>query len=334
MCSTFIKQFTWLSFISFLILESLAEKREKVVGEFIAETGFYQSIALTDSSPILKKKSKFQDISIETSDYYGKILVLDGVVQLTERDADSYNEMMAHIPLFAHPSPKRVLVIGGGDGYVVHEVLKHPSVVQVDHVDLDKEVIDVCREYFSWGSAWDDSRVNLHIADGSEFVRNSEDGFYDVVIQDSSDPFTWADDGSKIELPSNVLYDEGHFKEIHRILSPDGVFNFQAETFNIPDDLEGIHRWREQALRVGFKNARYGSLTISSYPTGQIGFILCEKEKGIQSISQTRNRFSTIEKKGDGTSYYQPKLQQSSFDLPLWVERAIYLDSTSDNSEL
>lgn len=71
--------------------------------------------------------------------------------------------------------------------------------------------------------------MNLHIADGSEFVRNSEDGFYDVVIQDSSDPFTWADDGSKIELPSNVLYDEGHFKEIHRILSPDGVFNFQAE---------------------------------------------------------------------------------------------------------
>ena len=95
---------------------------ENSTGEYISETGFYQSITLNNQEPIIETRSKYQDISVVESDYYGKILVLDGVVQLTERDANSYNEMMAHPAMFSHPSPKRVLVIGGGDGYVLSEV--------------------------------------------------------------------------------------------------------------------------------------------------------------------------------------------------------------------
>jgi spermidine synthase len=86
------------------------------LGEYDEESGFFQSIATTADSPIYKSKSKYQDIEIHESKFYGKILVLDGVLQLTERDADAYNEMMAHVPMFAHSNPKRVLVIGGGDG--------------------------------------------------------------------------------------------------------------------------------------------------------------------------------------------------------------------------
>ena len=111
--------------LAFLVQKSLANVpagSKNVIGEYIADIGFYQSIDLTDASPIFKKSSKFQEISVEKSKHYGKILVLDGVVQLTERDADAYNEMMAHMAMFAHASPKRVLVIGGGDGYVLHEV--------------------------------------------------------------------------------------------------------------------------------------------------------------------------------------------------------------------
>ncbi len=93
-----------------------------VVGEYISESGFYQSITLMDEKPVYKKKSKFQDISVLKSKHYGKILMLDGVIQLTEKDADSYNEMMTHPAMFTHPNPRRVLVIGGGDGYVVSEV--------------------------------------------------------------------------------------------------------------------------------------------------------------------------------------------------------------------
>ena len=89
---------------------------KKHVGEYIAETGFYQSLTLTDEEPILEKRSEFQDIQVMNSVYYGKVLILDGVIQLTEKDADSYNEMMVHPAMMAHPKPKRVLVIGGGDG--------------------------------------------------------------------------------------------------------------------------------------------------------------------------------------------------------------------------
>ena len=90
--------------------------------EYIAESGFFQSITLADEKPIAISRSKFQEIAIYRSEHYGKVLMLDGVIQLTERDANAYNEMMAHPAMFSHPNPKRVLVIGGGDGYVVSEV--------------------------------------------------------------------------------------------------------------------------------------------------------------------------------------------------------------------
>jgi len=301
---------------------ALSGRPANSVGEYISQTGFYQSISLTDDKPILEMQSEFQDISVVRSKYYGKILVLDGVVQLTERDANSYNEMMTHPAMFSHPNPKRVLVIGGGDGYVLSEVLKHPEVEHVDHVDLDGDVIQVCKDHFAWGNAWDDPRVSLHIADGAAFIKNATAGSYDVIIQDSSDPFTWDEEsGEKVELPSNTLYSEEHFQNISRALGDKGVFSFQAETFNVEADLEGIVEWRQSALDSGFSDSRYGSIAISSYPTGQIGFLLCRKSPSSSpSMENVFKRFQRIKE----TSYYQPKLQESAFSLPLWVERRIY----------
>jgi len=208
------------------------------------------------------------------------------------------------------------------------QVLKHPSVERVDHVDLDEFVIEVCREHFPWGSAWEDPRVTLHVADGAEFVRGAAGGSYDVVVQDSSDPFTWDSDGNRVDLPSNVLYSRPHMEEILRVLSPGGALNLQAETFQIPSDLEGIVEWRAQAMDLGYADARYGSLIISSYPTGQIGFLLCTKSLGggesPPSLSDIEERYTGMVRRGQRTAYYQPKLQFSSFDLPLWVEEAMY----------
>mmetsp|Transcript_7612 Transcript_7612/g.10904 ORF Transcript_7612/g.10904 Transcript_7612/m.10904 type:complete len:352 (+) Transcript_7612:37-1092(+) len=320
-------------FVLFLlksILNSTSVEHPSVSGEYIAETGFYQSIDVKNGLPIFKKRSEYQDIIIYNSEHYGKILVLDGVVQLTEKDSNAYNEMIAHAAMFSHPKPKRVLVIGGGDGYVLHEVLKHPTVVQVDHVDLDEDVINACSENFAWGKAWEDSRVNLNIADGAAFVRDAPSNYYDVIIQDSSDPFAPGENGILINLPSEVLYKKQHFENIHRILSKDGVFNFQAETFNIPSDLKGIRQWRKQAIDVGFADSKYGSLYISSYPTGQIGFLLCRKMPlSSPSLDETKSLYARMTKNGGKTSYYQPKLQISSFDLPLWVEESIYSQDQS-----
>lgn len=300
------------------------------IGELIEETGFYQSIRLSSDAPIYQKQSAYQFIEVRHSPYYGKILVLDGVVQLTERDADSYNEMLAHIPLFQHPRPVRVLLIGGGDGYVLSEILKHPSVEHVDHVDLDGEVVETCREHFSWNQAWNDKRVSLHIADGAAFVKNAAAGAYDVIVQDSSDPWTWSESGEKIVLPSSVLYSAEHFSNIYRALSPGGILNIQAETLQIPSDVNGVRDWRNLALSVGFESSRYGSIMISSYPTGQIGFLLCEKDAGASSSAQQiQTRFDEIVANGKATSYYHPPLQTASFVLPLWAEQHIYATETS-----
>eukprot|EP00586_Coscinodiscus_wailesii_P022308 CAMPEP_0172509634 /NCGR_PEP_ID=MMETSP1066-20121228/221807_1 /TAXON_ID=671091 /ORGANISM="Coscinodiscus wailesii, Strain CCMP2513" /LENGTH=320 /DNA_ID=CAMNT_0013288219 /DNA_START=148 /DNA_END=1110 /DNA_ORIENTATION=- len=304
---------------------------KQVISERNPEIGFSQSITC---EPILVKQSKFQKIEIHRSQHYGKILVLDGVVQLTEKDACSYNEMLTHVPLMQHKNPKRVLIIGGGDGYVLKEVLKHASVEHVDHVELDGEVVEVCKEHFSCGEAFDDSRVKLHIQDGKDFVEDAPDNFYDVIIQDSSDPFAYDDEtGGKFSLPSDVLYSRRHFAEMNRILSDGGIFNFQGETFNIPSDLEGIQTWRKQALDVGFSTVRYGSIYITSYIGGQIGFLMCEKEKNDDtqtSIESVQSRFEQIEKTTGGTLYYQPLLQSSCFALPLWVHKSIYCDGEKD----
>ena len=302
----------------------------KKLSERIAEIGFTQTIDVTTLRPLFSTRSKYQDIEVYESKFYGKILVLDGVLQITERDGNSYNEMMSHIPLMAHKNPKRVLVIGGGDGYVVSEVLKHNSVEVVDHVDLDEEVIRTCEKYFKWGkSAWSDSRVNLRVGDGAAWVRNAPSDYYDVIIQDSSDPFSVDDNGSKTLLPSSVLYTDNHFRNIRRILRDGGKFMFQAETFIIPSDLSGIHTWRLQAMDIGFSSVRYGTVFISTYPTGQIGFLLCEIGKNhfnddSELLSETQIRHRLIEEAGMETTYYHPKLQISSFDLPYWVHKSIY----------
>lgn len=190
-------------------------------------------------------------------------------------------------------------------------MLKHDSIEQVDHVDLDVGVIEACKEHFSWGKAWDDPRVKLHIADGAAFVKQAAASSYDVIIQDSSDPWTTDDNENIVLLPSSILYTKQHFVDIHRILTDAGVFNFQAETFNIPSDLEGIREWWQQAQDVGFKLARYGSLYISSYPTGQIGFLLCEKNPSeAATMEEVNARFEKMQSKGLGTTYYQPNLQE------------------------
>lgn len=203
------------------------------------------------------------------------------------------------------------------------EILKHPTVEWIDHVDLDMEVIETCKKFFSWGHAWDDPRVHLHIEDGAEFVKTAAAGTYDVIIQDSSDPWTWDDKtGKMVSLPSNTLYAPGHFANIFRALTDNGILNFQAETMQIPSDFEGAVEWRKSALAIGFKRARYGTITIATYPTGQIGLLLCEKIA--REPSGVDKRFRIMAASGKKTTYYHPRLQQSAFDLPLWAEEKMY----------
>lgn len=216
-----------------------------------------------------------------------------------------------------------IISLGGGDGYIVSEILKHASVEWIDHVDLDVEVINTCKKFFKWGQAWDDPRVHLHIEDGAKFVKSASPGAYDVIIQDSSDPWTWdSKTGELVSLPSSTLYAPDHFVNMYNALSNDGILNIQAETMQIPTDFAGAVEWRKNALKTGFNRARYGTITTATYPTGQLGFLLCEKT-GKDPLN-TEQRFRIMAASGLKTTYYHPRLQKSAFDLPLWAEERMY----------
>ncbi|KAL7575204.1 hypothetical protein ACA910_018691 [Epithemia clementina (nom. ined.)] len=336
-----------ISLTQYYSAKASGDVKPQAVGEAVEETGFSQSIDV--SRLLLDTFSEYQRIQVYESakPYFGRILVLDGVLQLAEGDAAAYNEMMAHVALFQHPHPRRILIIGGGDGHVLAEVLKHKSVEHVDHVDLDGHVIQVCQEFFPQWDKWDDPRVHLHITDGAAYCRDkvisNNNVTYDVIIQDSSDPWTTKmtaggdSDGhyEKQVLPSSVLYTEEHLRNVHRMLEPNhGIFVFQAEMLQIPSDLEGVAAWRRSALEAGFSECRYGSISIASYPTGQIGFMLCDKATTPTSLrhSSTKNiqtRFKSMQ-----TKYYHPGLQTASFVLPLWADETIYgtsVDSTTSS---
>jgi spermidine synthase len=192
------------------------------------------------------------------------------------------------------------------------QVLKHQSVEHVDHVDLDEGVIRTCEKYFpQWGDAWRDPRAKLHIRDGAQFVRECPDENYDVIIQDSSDPFTVGDDGVTRPLPSGVLYEEDHICQLYRILKPNGILNIQGESFAVPSSLEGIVSWRRNMDACGFKRSRYGSIFTTSYPTGQIGLLLGEKDPASASkYPLILSRYRQMVEAGKKTTYYHPPLQK------------------------
>jgi spermidine synthase len=290
--------------------------------------------------------------------------------------------MMAHIPIMEYLSncgddtiPLKVLVIGGGDGYIVSELLRYPQIQHIDHVELDVHVVNVSKEHLHWGSyTWHDKRVNLVIEDGATFVQQqvyNKHQYYHVIIQDAGDPFWYNTHGDITTLPSSVLYTSLHFINLYKLLQPKGgVLMFQAETYNIPSNLHAIRNWRVQLQDIGFGNVRYGTVSIGTYSTGQLGFLTAHVGDGNEqqevcgsndddsippcdtattdSTMQTTQqkqayrmdiwpeiKWRTIQsryKQMTGkTRYYHPRIHRSSFDLPLWVEEYIYGDDDNDD---
>lgn len=166
------------------------------------------------------ERTEFQHLAVVETYELGKALVLDGIVQTTELDEYIYHEMIVHPALLTHPKPERILVIGGGDGGTVRETVKHPSVRQVDLVEIDEKVILASRKYLPTIScALNDARVRILIEDGTEFIKTKKN-FYDVVIIDSSDPV-----GPGIELFGQEFY-----RNVHKALKDDGLMTAQSES--------------------------------------------------------------------------------------------------------
>ena len=165
-------------------------------------------------------KSEFQRIDVFESPEFGRMLVLDGYIMLTEKDEFIYHEMMTHIPMAVHPSVKNVLVIGAGDGGIIRELTKSPEIEHIDMVEIDEQVVEVCRKYLPQTACrLDDPRVEIHYEDGLRFVRSREDQ-YDLIIVDSTDPFG----------PGEGLFTREFYGNCSKALKEDGIMINQHES--------------------------------------------------------------------------------------------------------
>lgn len=176
---------------------------------------------------LYKGRSNFQDIMVIENPFFGKMLILDGVVQITEKDEFFYHEMLVHIIMHSHPNPQNVIIIGGGDGGAVREVLKHDCVKKVYFVEIDEEVIKVSKRFFPKVSCGvDDKRVEIQCMDGAEFVRN-KDGDIDIIIVDSTDIIGFA----------KSLFTVEFFKSVKNALNKDGMFVTLSESLHFHKDM-------------------------------------------------------------------------------------------------
>jgi spermidine synthase len=236
-------------------------------------------------------------------------LVLDGVIQLTERDEFAYHEMLVHVPMCAHSCPRKVLVVGGGDGGVVREVCSHDTVEEIVVVEIDPAVIDVSRQYFATTIAthFHDPRVTIIHADAATYMENPQyTNYWDVIIGDTSDPVG----------PAESLFQPKFYESMYRALSSDGgIICMQGECFwtqlGLVSDIMS-------ACADIFDCAEYCSTMVPTYPCGQIGFILATKGRG-----SCRKPMRTPSFTLDKLRWYSPDIHQAAFCLPPFVAKEL-----------
>lgn len=250
------------------------------------------------------EKTPYQELAVVETEELGRALVLDGNVQITRADEFIYHEMIAHVPLFTHPNPRRVLVIGGGDGATVREVIKHPQ-TQVDLVEIDERVIENSRQYFpELGEAFKDPRVQVIIDDGIEYVKRT-DKQYDVVLIDSSDPIG----------PAVGLFSEDFYQNVYQILNSDGIMVSQTES---PLFYKKFFSEVYNTLSRVFPITQVYLTCVPSYIAGFWTFSMGSKKyRPLQPA-----RVPETEKKWN-FRYYTPEVHKAAFALPRFVQELL-----------
>lgn len=257
-----------------------------------------------------ENKTDHQHLMIFHNAQLGRVMTLDGVVQTTEADEFIYHEMMAHVPILAHGQARRVLIIGGGDGGMLREVCCHEVIEHITMVEIDEAVVEMARQYLPNHSAgaFDDPRLNLVIADGMDFVRDTEQRF-DVIISDSTDPIG----------PGEVLFTEDFYTHCKSILSEGGVLVTQngVPFFQIDEVRDTASR-----MRPHFKDQTFYSAAVPTYYGGIMTFAWGTDNTRLRQLDsatlQVRFEQASIE-----TRYYTPEIHQAAFALPSYIQREL-----------
>ncbi|MRG26683.1 polyamine aminopropyltransferase [Laceyella tengchongensis] len=244
-------------------------------------------------------KSEFQTLDVIETAEFGNMLVLDGMVMTTDRDEFVYHEMITHVAMNTHPNPKRVLVVGGGDGGAIREILRYPSVEQAVLAEIDGKVIAASKQFFpKIAGGLDDPRVDIQVADGIQHVRENK-GKYDVILVDSTEPVG----------PAVGLFQKPFYEEIYEALKEDGIMVAQTESpwFN-RDLIRQVFR----DISNTFPITRLYTASIPTYPSGLWSFTIGSKKYDPLAVDEAKlHRFDT--------RYYRPELHKALFSLPAFV---------------
>ena len=247
-------------------------------------------------------QSEFQRIDVLENDDFGRILVLYGSLMVCDGDNNAYNEMIAHVPLFCHPSPKEVLIIGGGDCGALTEVLKHPEVKRCTMCEIDKMVVEVSKKYFpALTAGLDDPRAHVIYQNGKVFIEQAKEKF-DLILMDLSDPIG----------PAADLFQKSFHQQVYRCLTDKGIMVAQSESpYYNQEAVKEMYR----NLREIFPVVRMYTCFMPIYPSSYWSFAFCSK--GIDPVRDfDQARYDEIK---PITRYYNDEIHHASFVLPQFV---------------
>jgi spermidine synthase len=251
-------------------------------------------------------RSRFQRIDVLDTFEYGRMLVLYGSVMFTEKDEFVYHEMLVHVPCWAHGSARSALVVGGGDGLSLRELLKHPAIEHITLVDIDEKVVETCKRFFPDSrESFESPRVEVVYADGAEFVGSTSESF-DLVLVDAADPVP----------PADVLFERRFYESCRRRLAPGGVLAAQTESpFYNPDVFAQVFATLSGLFGVSMPYLAW----IPTYPSALWSFAFCsEGRHPIDDFDPERVRGSAM-----ATRWYNEEIHRACFALPTFVREML-----------
>ena len=268
----------------------------------------HAQLSIRVDKQLCSRESEFQGIDVFDSPEFGRFLVLDGYMMLTEKDEFIYHEMITHVPMAVHPHVRDVLVIGGGDGGACRELIRYGEIEHIDLVDIDEEVTKVCRKYLPFTACGlDDPRVHVHFEDGLKFIRTKSDA-YDLIIVDSTDPFG----------PGEGLFTREFYGNCYKALRDDGIMVNQHESPFYPEDALACQRAHKRIVE-SFPVSRVYQAHIPTYPSGHWLFGFASKKyHPLKNLDEKR-----WNARGIKCRYYTTTLHKGAFYIPAYVEELL-----------